>query len=138
MELPNDDILVRGDRDANGDLLVDLGGRRMKATVVRHGDDLDILVHGRSHALKMFDPLAAGEGQDEVSGSLTSPMPGKVVSVLVEKDQEVTEGTALMILEAMKMEHTIFAPMDGVVQDIFFNAGDQLEEGVELLKLHSE
>ncbi|NVK17905.1 MAG: acetyl/propionyl/methylcrotonyl-CoA carboxylase subunit alpha [Methylocystaceae bacterium] len=138
MELPNDDILVRGDRDANGDLLADLGGRRMKATVVRHGDDLDILVHGRAHALKMFDPLAAAEGMDEVSGSLTSPMPGKVVSVLVDKDQEVSEGTALMILEAMKMEHTIYAPMDGVVQDIFFRAGDQLEEGVELLKLHSE
>jgi len=75
---------------------------------------------------------------NEASGSLTSPMPGKVVAVLVEKDQEVKEGDNLMILEAMKMEHTISAPMDGVVVDIFFNAGDQLEEGVELLKIDSE
>ncbi|MDV7338531.1 acetyl/propionyl/methylcrotonyl-CoA carboxylase subunit alpha [Terasakiella sp. A23] len=138
MELPGGDILVRGERDENGDLLADLGGRRMKATVVRHGDDLEILVHGRAHALKLFDPLSAAENQNEASGSLTSPMPGKVVSVLVEKDQEVKEGDALMILEAMKMEHTISAPMDGVVEDIFFNAGDQLEEGVELLKIHGE
>ncbi|WP_417794854.1 acetyl/propionyl/methylcrotonyl-CoA carboxylase subunit alpha [Terasakiella pusilla] len=138
MELPNDDVLVRGVRDANGDLLADLGGRRMKATVVRHGETLDILVHGRAHALKLFDPLAAADGMTEASGSLTSPMPGKVVAVMVEKDQAVSEGDALMILEAMKMEHTIYAPMDGVVQDIFFNAGDQLEEGVELLKIQSE
>jgi 3-methylcrotonyl-CoA carboxylase alpha subunit len=138
MELPESDVLVRGERDANGDLLVDLGGRRMKATVVRHGESMEILVHGRAHALKTFDPMAKAEGMDEVSGSLTSPMPGKVVAVLVEKDQEVKEGQNLMILEAMKMEHTIFAPMDGTVTDIFYNAGDQLEEGVELLKIHSE
>ncbi|SCA55239.1 Acetyl-/propionyl-coenzyme A carboxylase alpha chain (Includes: Biotin carboxylase; Biotin carboxyl carrier protein) [Candidatus Terasakiella magnetica] len=138
MELPGGDVHVRGERDANGDLMADLGGRRMKATVVRHGDNLEILVHGLAHALKLFDPMAASENMDEVSGSLTSPMPGKVVSVLVEKGQEVSEGDSLMILEAMKMEHTIFAPMEGVVEDIFFNAGDQLEEGVELLKIHTE
>jgi 3-methylcrotonyl-CoA carboxylase alpha subunit len=138
MELPGCDMMVSGDRDANGDLAADLDGRRMKATVVRHGETMEILVHGRAHALKLYDPLAAAEGQTEAKGSLTSPMPGKVVAVMVQKGQAVTEGQTLMILEAMKMEHTIFAPIDGVIEDIYFAAGDQLEEGVELLKIQSE
>jgi len=62
-------------------------------------------------------------------------MPGKVLEVMVEVGQEVTAGTTLMILEAMKMEHKIAASTDGVVTAINFNAGDQVEQGVTLLDL---
>jgi len=68
-------------------------------------------------------------------GGLHSPMPGKVVDVLVTANQNVKKGQALMILEAMKMEHTIKSPFDGKVVEIFYKTGEQVGEGVELLAI---
>jgi 3-methylcrotonyl-CoA carboxylase alpha subunit len=62
-------------------------------------------------------------------------MPGKVLQVLVAPGAQVARGAPLMILEAMKMEHTIAAPHDGRVGAIHFQAGEQVDEGAELLKL---
>ena len=64
-------------------------------------------------------------------------MSGKVIQVLVEKEARVRKGQALLILEAMKMEHTIAAPADGVVKEIRFAAGEQVLEGAELIALES-
>ncbi len=66
-------------------------------------------------------------------GRLTSPMPGTVVRVLVEAGQTVAKDTPLLVLEAMKMEHTIAAPADGTVESLPFAVGDRVEEGVELV-----
>jgi 3-methylcrotonyl-CoA carboxylase alpha subunit len=60
-------------------------------------------------------------------------MPGKVVAVLAAKGQEVKKGDALVIMEAMKMEHTITAPHDGVVEDVLYAVGDQVADGAPLL-----
>jgi 3-methylcrotonyl-CoA carboxylase alpha subunit len=65
-------------------------------------------------------------------------MPGKIVQVLVEEGAKVEKGQALMILEAMKMEHTIAAPGRGIVAKIGFRAGDQVPEGSALLSLEDE
>ena len=65
-------------------------------------------------------------------------MPGKVIAVMVKPGDKVSKGAPLLILEAMKMEHTIAAPADGVVQEIHFAAGEQVPEGAELLKLEEE
>ena len=82
-----------------------------------------------------IDLLAhAGEEQDE-GGRLTAPMPGKVVSFAVKAGDKVSKGQALAVMEAMKMEHTIAAPVDGVVQELLYAPGDQVAEGAELLKL---
>ena len=62
-------------------------------------------------------------------------MPGTVVRVLVEAGQSVEAGAPLMLLEAMKMEHTIKAPAAGTVSAVNFAAGDQVSEGVDLLVL---
>ena len=62
-------------------------------------------------------------------------MPGSVIATHVGEGDTVSAGTPLMVLEAMKMEHTITAPRDGVVGKIFFNAGDQVKEGDLLLRL---
>jgi 3-methylcrotonyl-CoA carboxylase alpha subunit len=74
----------------------------------------------------------AGETEAE-GGRLTAPMPGKVVAVLAAKGQEVKKGDALVIMEAMKMEHTITAPHDGVVEDVLYAVGDQVADGAPLL-----
>jgi 3-methylcrotonyl-CoA carboxylase alpha subunit len=60
-------------------------------------------------------------------------MPGKVVQVLTEAGAAVTKGTPLIVLEAMKMEHTIAAPVDGTVEAVHYAAGDLVEDGAELI-----
>ena len=66
-------------------------------------------------------------------GHLTAPIPGRIVAVMVEPGARVARGAPLMVLEAMKMEHTITAPADGRVAAVYFQAGDRVEEGAELL-----
>ena len=68
-------------------------------------------------------------------GQLTAPMPATVVAILKKIGEEVKAGERLIVLEAMKMEHTIHAPMDGVLLDIFYSVGAQVSEGAELLSL---
>lgn len=68
-------------------------------------------------------------------GQLTAPMPATVVAILKNKGERVNTGDSLIVLEAMKMEHTVHAPMDGVLADIFYPVGAQVDEGAELLSL---
>jgi 3-methylcrotonyl-CoA carboxylase alpha subunit len=82
-----------------------------------------------------LDALAhAGVAAADV-GRLTAPMPGKVVSFAVQAGDVVKKGQPLAVMEAMKMEHTIAAPADGTVAELMYAPGDQVAEGVELLKL---
>ena len=60
-------------------------------------------------------------------------MPGRIAAVLVEPGTEVTRGAPLIVLEAMKMEHSITAPADGRVERVNYAAGDLVEEGAELV-----
>ena len=69
---------------------------------------------------------------------LTAPMPGRVTEVHVKPGVRVARGTPLLVLEAMKMEHTIAAPADGRVTEIHYDAGALVEEGAELLALDLE
>jgi 3-methylcrotonyl-CoA carboxylase alpha subunit len=60
-------------------------------------------------------------------------MPGTVIAVLATPGQTVTKGAPLVVMEAMKMEHTLTAPADGVVESVLYGVGDQVTEGVQLL-----
>jgi 3-methylcrotonyl-CoA carboxylase alpha subunit len=103
--------------------------------VYRRGE-LDYIFTARGATqITTIDLLAhAGHGPAE-GGRLTAPMPGKVVSFAVKTGDKVSKGQPLAVMEAMKMEHTIAAPADGVVQEILYAAGDQVAEGAELLKI---
>jgi 3-methylcrotonyl-CoA carboxylase alpha subunit len=86
------------------------------------------------------DPWVAGTSLAQSGahdGRLISPMPGQVLQVNVKIGDAVKRGQPLMIVEAMKMEHTILAPIDGIVESIAFAAGNRVEEGDQLLKLTS-
>jgi biotin carboxyl carrier protein len=65
-------------------------------------------------------------------------MPGKVLSIKATEGQPVSQGDTLMILEAMKMEHQIVAPRDGVIDTIKVEAGDQVGNGALLIELQAE
>jgi 3-methylcrotonyl-CoA carboxylase alpha subunit len=85
--------------------------------------------------LLLIDPLAhAGEAETH-GGHLTAPMSGTVVAVLVKTGDKVARGAPLMILEAMKMEHTITAPADGTVAAVNYRAGERVKEGADLVDI---
>ena len=110
-------------------------GQRQTVRVYSTGE-LDHVFSARGATqILATDLLAhAGEGLSD-SGRLTAPMPGKVVSFSVQAGDKVAKGQALAVMEAMKMEHTIAAPADGVVSELLYAPGDQVAEGAELLKL---
>jgi 3-methylcrotonyl-CoA carboxylase alpha subunit len=105
----------------------------VRGTVVRDKDVFHVFTGGAHVALSYNDPLAhAGEAEAE-GGRLTAPMPGKIVAVIAEKGKQVEKGAPLLIMEAMKMEHTIAAPANGTVEDFLYAVGDQVAEGAQLL-----
>ena len=71
--------------------------------------------------------------REDDPGSLHAPMPGRIVKVLVEDGDAVTEGQVLIVLEAMKMEHSLRSPYDGVVRSLTAESGDQVEAGQVLV-----
>ncbi|BBB69622.1 biotin carboxylase subunit of acetyl-CoA carboxylase [Undibacterium sp. YM2] len=115
------------------DIVIKIADQTVAATVVRDGEHFHVFSQGKHTDLHYIDALAhAGEAEAE-AGRLTAPMPGKIVAVLVNKAQEVKKGDALLIMEAMKMEHTISAPHDGVIDEVLYAIGDQVTEGAQLL-----
>ena len=119
-------------------LLVTLNGQRAHLQAYRLGQQVHLFGAGGATQITVIDPLAhAGVAQHE-AGRLTAPMPGKVLSFAVQAGDKVSRGQALAVMEAMKMEHTIAAPADGVVAEILYAPGDQVPEGAELLRLQAE
>ena len=113
-------------------------GQRTQAVAYTHGETLEVFTPRGATRIQALDLLAhAGETQSE-GGRLTAPMPGKVVSFAVQAGDKVSKGQALAVMEAMKMEHTIAAPADGVVAELLYAPGDQVTEGAELLRLSVE
>ena len=124
---------VRLVRQAGNDFVLAMAEQTVNGTVVRDGEQFHIFTQGVHTVLHYNDVLAhAGEAEAE-GGRLTAPMPGKIVAVVVKNGQEVKKGEALLIMEAMKMEHTISAPHDGVVEEVLYAVGDQVTEGAPLL-----
>jgi 3-methylcrotonyl-CoA carboxylase alpha subunit len=116
-----------------GRLVVDADGARFAATVVPAGEERWVFAPGMRRRLRLVDPLAHA-GEDEVHGGhLMAPMSGTVVEVMVKAGDKVEKGAALIVLEAMKMEHTIAAPSAGVVAAVHFAVGDRVAEGADLV-----
>ncbi len=135
LDLPGGSVRASGALAPDGRLRFDLDGVRSSATVVRLGPELIIFSPAGRHRLEIHDPLTAGMADEIVDGSLSAPMPGNIIAVMVKPGDRVAVGVPLMILEAMKMEHTISAPVAGVVDHVNFAVGDQVAEGAELLAI---
>jgi len=104
-----------------------------RARTVRDGRDWHVFWNGQYRKLSLKEELGAPE--EERLGSLAAPMPGKVIQVMTKAGARVKKGDPLLILEAMKMEHTITAPADGTVKEVRYEAGEQVLEGAELIVL---
>jgi 3-methylcrotonyl-CoA carboxylase alpha subunit len=116
-------------------LLVGYEGKILRASVVALGDERHVFCDGQSRRLKLVDPLAHAGEEEQHGGHLAAPMSGTVISVLVKPGDAVAKGAPLLILEAMKMEHTIAAPAAGTVSAVNYRIGDQVQEGADLIDL---
>jgi 3-methylcrotonyl-CoA carboxylase alpha subunit len=118
-------------------LTVWLGDQPWRALVHTHGGVAHIFAAEGSAQWRWIDPLAHQADAAVTQGNLNAPMPGKVLSFAVQVGQVVSAGQALAVLEAMKMEHTIAAPIDGTVAELLYAPGDQVNEGAPLLRLEA-
>ena len=126
---------VSGELVGDGTLRAEVDGVPCEAHAFVNGRTIHLFLDGRHHTFEWIDPYLPESGALDHHGGLVAPMPGRVIAVLVENGARVKAGAALVVMEAMKMEHTVTAPADGVVTDIHFEAGEQVREGDELLKL---
>jgi 3-methylcrotonyl-CoA carboxylase alpha subunit len=112
--------------DGNFRALVD--GEQTEARFLRAGRDIFADVEG--HHLTLSEPdYAHDRGEFAGSGSIRAPMPGRILKLEVATGTEVEEGTRLLVMEAMKMEHVLRAPISGRMEDILVHEGDQVREG---------
>jgi 3-methylcrotonyl-CoA carboxylase alpha subunit len=119
----------------DGRLAIVADAAEFAATVVADGEARHVFCEGRHVRLLLVDPLAHAGEEEAHGGHLTAPMAGTVVAVSVKAGDRVAKGAPLMILEAMKMEHTITAPAAGVVAAVNFAVGDRVKEGADLVDL---
>ncbi|MDF2488625.1 MAG: 3-methylcrotonyl-CoA carboxylase [Pseudomonas sp.] len=112
-------------------------GVRLRHLAIRRGQDLYLRWDGHVHRVTAFDPIAEAEAGHAHHGGLSAPMNGSIVRVLVEVGQPVESGSALVVLEAMKMEHSIRAPRAGKVTALFCQEGDMVSEGMSLVELEA-
>ncbi|MBO6562931.1 MAG: acetyl-CoA carboxylase biotin carboxylase subunit [Nisaea sp.] len=126
-------VLVHVDPDEGGDMRVRVDGVPFDGEVRADGESVTVFSGGAAHRYLLKSALASGADAGEDSGHVSAPMPGKLIAVQVAVGAHVAKGDPLMVLEAMKMEHVIRAPDDGVVAALHFAAGDQVEEGADLL-----
>jgi 3-methylcrotonyl-CoA carboxylase alpha subunit len=117
---------------------VTLAGRELGGTVVAQGEQVYVFMDGNTYVLERHDAMThAGDDEHGHAGGLAAPMPGKIIAISVQAGDEVKKGQALLVMEAMKMEHTISAPADGVVREVFYAVGDQVAEGAELAAIEA-
>ena len=114
------------------------GQRLLSADVVRDRDDLHVFSGGRHRVQTRVDVIAHAGEHDGTDPGLVAPMPGKVIAVHVAAGSKVAKGTPLLVMEAMKMEHTIVAPDDGTVEAVLYGAGEQVAEGAPLVTFSSD
>ncbi len=108
------------------DLVVTHNGTTRRYGCARDGAALWLGIEGRTWAITEIERATAVQSGGFRGGPLTSPMPGTVLAVRVAQGDRVAAGTPLLVVEAMKMEHTITAQVDGVVSELFVHAGQQV------------
>jgi 3-methylcrotonyl-CoA carboxylase alpha subunit len=135
LRLGERNVEAAGEIAPDGALALVLDGVHRRVLVLDHDAEISVFIDGEEWRLTEIDPLAVRLGEDAATGRLTAPMPGRVAELLVAPGESVRRGQKLVVIEAMKMEHAVAAPADGVVERVRFAVGDLVEEGAELVVL---
>ena len=115
-----------------------LDGARISAQSWTNNETVYVFTDSGRDEITLIDIMAHVGEESAAVGSLKSPMPGQVVAFKVAVGDSVKKGEPLAVIEAMKIEHTITAPTDGLVAELLFAAGDLVADGDELLRIDSE
>ncbi|MFO3706622.1 acetyl/propionyl/methylcrotonyl-CoA carboxylase subunit alpha [Xanthomonas codiaei] len=116
---------------------VEVDGRQWQVQALRDGTTLTLIGAMQRAVFHHHDALVEADQPAHDAGGLTAPMPGRIVSLVAAVDQPVTRGQALVVLEAMKMEHTLHAPSDGTVKRYLVAEGELVADGVALVEFVS-
>lgn len=139
IDLPSGPVPARGTLTAlpegGARLQAILGEQTLSALVFDAPDGLWLHLNGLTRRFTLIDPRRASDTGQTQGGRLTAPMPGKIIAIAVTVGDTVAAGDVLMVVEAMKMEHSIRAPKAGTVGAIKFSVGDLVDDGVDLLTL---
>ena len=106
----------------------------LSAQITKQNDLITVNL-GKGDVCFKINPRFADPNEVSIEGGLVAPMPGKILKIMNKKGAKVKAGDTLIILEAMKMEHTIKASDQGIISDLFVKVGDQVENGSLLMKI---
>jgi 3-methylcrotonyl-CoA carboxylase alpha subunit len=135
------DFVARGASIAGEGVRLELDGEPVLVRPATHGRWVDrVEIEGRTHRLRLAPPPSADRAASDPgdAGSLTAPMPGRIVRIHVRDGDRVAANDPLLVLEAMKMEHVIAASGAGRVGDVLVAVGDQVARGAPLVRLDTE
>ncbi len=116
---------------------VTIAGKTLRANVIRAGHIVSVNLGGRSVEFSVPDPLASSADDAAGGNAIAAPMPGLVKVVSAGAGESVKRGDGLVVLEAMKMEHTLTAPRDGTLAEVMVAVGDQVSDGTVLVVLEA-
>jgi 3-methylcrotonyl-CoA carboxylase alpha subunit len=138
MKVAGEEFHLSGTIEEDGSLRASIDGHIVSATVVVDNTRMIVITDGKQVEVNRIITDHSGDGEEAGAGAILSPMPGKIIQVSVAAGDTVSKGDSLIVMEAMKMEHSLTAAVDGIVSDVFFEIGDQVEEGIVLIRLESE
>lgn len=137
-----DDVLVSLDfsHQGGGSGLLTIAGASTPVRFAIDGDTIHLHIRGRTRVLRYRDPMSTYAIEKKDAGVLVAraPMPGVVVKTSVLPGDAISAGTALMVIESMKLESVIRSPQDGVVDRIHFKEGESFEHDAVLITLTEE
>jgi acetyl/propionyl-CoA carboxylase alpha subunit len=133
-------IPVAFKREDDGRCFVTTGDATTPVVVAVRGDDVFVHLDGETHQLSYRHPMVrlAAAGQTSADDVIRAPMPGSLVSLRVEEGDEVSRGDPLLVMESMKMETTIAAPRDAVVEAIHVTERQTFDRDAVLITFQSE
>ncbi len=128
------DFVVGGKR-----VTVPLATRDKPVDAIRLGNgDIAVMNGGETFMVQQYDPFAAADAAGGASDRVVTPMPGKIIQLMVKPGDAVKKGQPLAVLEAMKMEHTLSAPADAKVASVEVAQGDQVQDGAIVMRFVEE
>lgn len=121
----------------DGSAILTVDGHSERVVIAVRGDDVFVHLDGTAYQLRYAHPLdrLAAQAHGSAADSVRAPMPGSLVAVHVEVGAAVAKGQTLLVMESMKMETSIVAPRDGVVEAVHFEQGQTFDRDALLVSL---
>jgi acetyl/propionyl-CoA carboxylase alpha subunit len=137
LHLGDQSVVIDLKTGADGRAWLTLGERHVEVVIATRGDDVFVHLDGEAYQLRYQHPLnrLAAQAGGSADDAIRAPMPGSIVAVQVKTGDSVTKGQTLLVMESMKMETTILAPRDGVIETVTYDKGQTFDRDALLLTM---